>query len=43
MNSRTKEIAIFCMNYDKKYYGHVFLTPRKCNLSSMHENWYSQK
>ena len=26
-NSSTHELAIFCMNYDGKYYVHKFLTP----------------
>ena len=24
LNSRTNELAIFCMNYERKYYGHEF-------------------
>ena len=43
MNSSTHELAIFCMNYKGKYFGHKFWTPRMCQVCSTHENWYPGK
>ena len=37
-NFRAKEIAIFCMNYEGKYYNHEFLTPRMFDFSSIQKN-----
>ena len=39
-NSSTHEIAILCMNYEGKYYGHEFWTPRMWEFCSIHKNWY---
>ena len=37
-NSSANEIAIFCMNYEGKYYGHEFWTLRMRDFCSIHEN-----
>ena len=42
-NSSANEIANFCMNYEGKYYGHKFWTPRMRDFCSIHENWYPRK
>ena len=42
-NSSTHEMVIFCMNYERKYYGHEIWTPRMSHFCSIHENWYPRK
>ena len=42
-NFSTQEMVIFCMNYERKYYGHEFWTPGMCHFCSIHENWYPRK
>ena len=34
MNSRTHEMVIFCMNYERKQYGHKIWTPWMCHFFS---------
>ena len=42
-NSSTHKLVSFCMNYEGKYYGHEFQSPRTCHFGSIHENWYPRK
>ena len=42
-NSSANEIAIFCMSYEGKYYGHEFWTPRMRDICSIHENLCQRK
>ena len=39
-NSSTHEFVNFHINYEGKYYGLEFWTPRMCHFRSIHENWY---
>ena len=43
MNFSNLKLAVFCINYEGKYYGHEFGTQEMCHFCSIQKNWCPRK